>query len=260
MPIPVSTVSVTLISQMPLSRTRSVASLSDQAYWILRRGILTGELPMGSPLSRRKLAEELGMSIVPVAEALQRLEAEELVESRPRVGTRVKVPSPQDVRGHYIVREALETQSARLFAEKAACSEKDEIRAMAAWLDGAYARAAQGSLSREEIFDLHQRHMRFHMRVAECTGYEALCRAMERNQILTHNWLYDTAADWHRLPERFHGTLAEALCGGDPAAAVAAMRAHVTFGMEQLVEKLERVLREWTPPGPRESAAGARRP
>lgn len=231
---------------MPLSRSRSVASLSDRAYWVLRRGILTGELPLGSALSRRKLAEELGMSIVPVAEALQRLEAEELVESRPRVGTRVKVPSPQDVRGHYVVREALETQSARLFAEKAAASEKDEIRAMAAWLDDTYAAAATGSLTREQIFDLHQRHMRFHMRVAECTGYAALCRAMERNQILTHNWLYDTTADWHRLPDRFHAALAGALCSGDPAAAVTAMRAHVTFGMEQLVGELERLLREGT--------------
>ncbi|MBM3793661.1 MAG: GntR family transcriptional regulator [Acidobacteria bacterium] len=250
---------------MPFSRGRSVASLSEQAYLALRRGILTGDLPMGSALSRRKLAEELGMSIVPVAEALQRLEAEELVESRPRVGTRVKVPSPQDVRGHYVVREALETQSARLFAEKAAASERDEIRAMAAWLDDNYAAAATGTLRRERIFDLHQRHMRFHMRVAECAGYEALCRAMERNQILTYNWLYDTTADWHRLPKRFHGALADALCGGDPVAAAAVMRAHVTFGMEQLVGELDRVLRDWSlpaavNPGPSAKRRGPRRP
>lgn len=228
---------------MPKIRAVSAASLSEQAYWALRRAILSGELPMGSALSRRKLAAELGMSIIPVAEALQRLEAEELVETRPRVGTRVRVPTPQDVRGHYVVREALETQSARLFAEKATAGEKDEIRAAAAWLDEAYTKAGKGKLDAGKIFELHQKHMRFHMRVAECTGFEALCRAMERNQILTHNWLYDTAADWHRLPALFHGSLAEALCSGDPATAAAAMRGHVTFGMERLLEKLAEVLR-----------------
>jgi DNA-binding GntR family transcriptional regulator len=232
---------------MALSRGGAPASLSDQAYWVLRRRILTGELPMGAALSRRKLAAELGMSIVPVAEALQRLEAEELVESRPRVGTRVKVPTPQDVRGHYMVREALETQSARLFAEKATTVEKEEIRTRAAGLDKTYAAAAAGGLSREQIFDLHQQHMGFHMRVAECTGYDALCRAMERNQILTHNWLYDTATDWHRLPARFHGSLADALCVGDPVVAMAAMRSHVTFGMEQVVGELEKLLRQREP-------------
>lgn len=232
---------------MAHSRGGSPASLSDQAYRFLRRRILTGELPMGAALSRRKLAAELGMSIVPVAEALQRLEAEELVESRPRVGTQVKVPTPQDVRGHYMVREALETQSARLFAEKATAVEKEEIRARATELDQTYSAAAAGKLSRAQIFDLHQRHMGFHMRVAECTGYDALCRAMQRNQILTHNWLYDTATDWHRLPARFHASLADALCVGDPAVAMAAMRSHVTFGMEQVVGELEKVLRQREP-------------
>jgi DNA-binding GntR family transcriptional regulator len=84
-------------------------------------------------LSRRQLAEEMGMSVVPVAEALQRLETEELVESQPRVGTRLRIATPQDVRGHYVVREALETQSARLFAEKAAMERR---KRSLPWLPG----------------------------------------------------------------------------------------------------------------------------
>ena len=228
-----------------MALNHSMGSLSERAYRTIFHRILSGDLPMGAELSRRRLAEEMGMSIVPVAEALQRLENEELVESRPRVGTRVKIPTPRDVRGHYVVREALETQSARLFAEKASAGEKEEIATLAVWLDQMYGEAAEKRLSREQIFDLHQRHMRFHMRVAECTGIAALCRAMERNQILTHNWMYDTTADWHRLPERFHQSLAEALCSGDPEWAASEMRSHVTFGMERLVAELERVLGPW---------------
>jgi len=212
-------------------------------YKSLRMRILSGQLPLGSPLSRRQVAGDFKVSIVPVGEALQRLETEELVESRPRVGTRVRIPAADDVRGYYTVREALETQSARLFAEKASGAEKEEIAGLAAWLDKAYARAAKGKLGPEEIYELHQRHMRFHMRVAECTGCRALGQAMEKNHVLTLNWLYDTAADWHQLPPRFHASLAEALAGGDALMASEAMRSHVTYGREELLEKLDKRLR-----------------
>ena len=64
------------------------------------------------------------MSFLPVSEALLRLEFEGLLESRPRAGTRVRIPSPDDVRGHYLVRETLETQAARLFAEVASRADR----------------------------------------------------------------------------------------------------------------------------------------
>src|SRR5262245_9528090 len=94
-------------------------SLAQQAYERIRASILRGDLPLGCLLSRRNLADQLGMSFLPVTDALQRLELDGLVESRPRVGTWVRVPTEQDIRGHYVVREALETQSARLYSEKA---------------------------------------------------------------------------------------------------------------------------------------------
>src|SRR5918995_2591122 len=99
------------------------ASLAAEAYSVVRRRILRGELVMGQVISRRKLAAELGMSFLPVSEALLRLEFEGLLESRPRAGTRVRIPSREDVQGHYIVREALETQAARLFAQLATAGE-----------------------------------------------------------------------------------------------------------------------------------------
>src|SRR5256885_9165347 len=38
--------------------------------------------------------------------------------------TRVRIPSPDDVRGHYLVRETLETQAAKLFATVASPAER----------------------------------------------------------------------------------------------------------------------------------------
>src|SRR4051812_32851608 len=88
------------------------ASLSARAYLAIRNKILKGELPIGMALSRRQLAAELSISVPPVTEALQQLESEGLLESRPRVGTRVRVPTRQDVEDRSLLREALETQAA----------------------------------------------------------------------------------------------------------------------------------------------------
>src|SRR5499426_1825613 len=107
-------------------------SLANEAYTFVRERILRGELPIGKVISRRKLASELGMSLLPVSEALLRLEVEGLLESRPRAGTRVRIPSEQDVQGHYVVREALEVQAALRFTEVATPGERSELKKLAA--------------------------------------------------------------------------------------------------------------------------------
>ena len=119
----------------------SEISLAARAYAEIRDQILKGDLPVGALLSRRKLAEELDISVLPVSEALQRLERDGLVESRPRAGTRVRIPTRQDVEDRSLVREALETQAARLFAERATAAEKKELRQMGRHMDQLYAAA-----------------------------------------------------------------------------------------------------------------------
>src|SRR6267143_4924702 len=117
-------------------RERSEASdLAGEAYVIIRERILRGDLTIGQVISRRKIAAELGMSFLPVSEALLRLEFEGLLESRPRAGTRVRIPSREDVRGHYVVREALEVQAAMLFAVGATAEDRVELQKLAARVD-----------------------------------------------------------------------------------------------------------------------------
>ena len=118
-----------------MNASQENGSLAWEAYVILRERILRGELPIGNGISRRKLANELGMSLLPVSEALMRLEFEGLVESRPRAGTRMRIPTEADVRGHYVVREALEVEAAKLFAEKATSQERAELHRLAARVD-----------------------------------------------------------------------------------------------------------------------------
>ncbi|MBI4892966.1 MAG: GntR family transcriptional regulator [Acidobacteria bacterium] len=213
-------------------------NLTEQVYTTIRNRILRGELRFGAPLSRRVLAEELGVSIVPVGDALQRLEGDGLVESRPRVGTRVRVPTARSIRGHYILREALESQAARIFSEKASPEERDEIRRLAHQLDALYLLRPDESTP-DRLFEIHLFHMRFHMRIAECTGCDELCQAVEKNQVLIFNWLYDTALDGQAPPSGWHSELAGVLVGSDPEQSDAAMRRHTRYRMEEVLIRME---------------------
>ena len=214
-------------------------SLAQHAYQAIRDGILKGDLALGSPLSRRKLAAELGMSLLPVAEALQRLESEGLVESRPRIGTRVCQPTAEDIRQRYEVREALESQAARLFSEKASPRERQELAKMAERMDELFTRCFNGRRSRPEfLYEVHSYHARLHLRIAECTGCRLLCQALERNHVMIFNWIYDVAAARPPLPQRFHQDLIAAISEGDPESADRAMRLHVRYGLGSILREL----------------------
>jgi DNA-binding GntR family transcriptional regulator len=247
-------------SAIPSSSLNPRGTLAEEAYLRIREEILRGRLLIGTPVSRRSLAKAMDMSMLPVAEALQRLEREGLVESRPRVGTRVRVPTPRFVRDSYIVREALESQAARLFAEKASPSERAELRRMAEEVDRLFDVSESKRSNRDLAFRAHAYHCAFHLRVAECTGCEMLRDAIEENQVLIFNWLRDVMARHQRRPPQFHHTLAETLCTGTPDEAMAAMRGHIGFRLEDIIELVQpQLTREWRtaaiaeaqPPAPR---------
>jgi DNA-binding GntR family transcriptional regulator len=214
-------------------------SLSEHAYYVIRERILKGETPLGAPLSRRKLAVELGMSLLPVAEALQALERDGLVESRPRVGTRVCLPTGDQIQERYQVREALESQAARLYAEKATLREKRELERMAEHMDALFNRSGEGgNQDHEFLYAVHSHHRDLHLRIAEYARCSALREMIEKNHVLVFNWLFDVAASRPPLPRRFHRDLIEALNRGKVEVADRAMRDHVRYGREAVVEKI----------------------
>jgi DNA-binding GntR family transcriptional regulator len=211
-------------------------TLAQRAYRLVRERILKGVYPPGAALSRRRLAGELGMSLLPVAEALQRLVNEGLLESRPRVGTRVRQPAREEIRDRYTLREALESQSARLFAERATRTHKAEILRMAKKLDQYYKDWERLQADSEYRLQVRSYHVRFHLRIAEIGGSPLLRQAIEREQDLLFSWLSDTAAQVHPLPPRYHSQLAEELCSGDPLRADAAIRAHIRYALDELLK------------------------
>jgi DNA-binding GntR family transcriptional regulator len=220
---------------------RPATSLAERAYLAIRNKILKGDLPVGFVLSRRQLAAELEISVPPVTEALQKLEREGLIESKPRVGTRVRIPTRQDVEDRYLVREALETLAARLFAERATATEKRELRRIGREVDRLYAKCEAPNADRDLLFLVNTDHMRLHLRIAECGRCGALRDAIEKEQVLVYNWLFDTAVERRTLASDHHARLTEALATGTPAQADAAMRRHIRYGLEEVLDGLGRL-------------------
>jgi DNA-binding GntR family transcriptional regulator len=217
-------------------------SLSNKAYFQIRERILRGELKPGEVLSARRLATEFKMSLLPVAQALRQLEGDKLVESRPRAGTRVRIPLPEEVRGRCIVREALEVQSARLCCVQATMKERMELMRLAKQLDTLYDRFGRDH-DEELQYIVHTQHFELHMRIAEYARCPELKEVIETNQVLIYNWFFDLAANRRSLPPGFHTRLLQAVTGKDPLAADEAMRAHVQYGV---VEGLELIVPQKT--------------
>jgi len=205
------------------------ASLAAEAYEFVKQRILRGELPMGQVISRRKVAAELGMSFLPVSEALLRLEFEGLLESRPRAGTRVRIPSREDVRGNYMVREALEVQAARLFAAVASPEERNEVQVLAVQLD------SMPSLEPLLYLPVHEK---LHRRIAEGTRCLALSIAIEKTHALASTW-YCIGRRSDAATRGRHEELIAALVAGRPDEAAEAMREHVNHGMQNTMERLK---------------------
>jgi DNA-binding GntR family transcriptional regulator len=208
------------------------SSLAAEAYGIVRRRIVRGTVRLGQVISRRKLAAELGMSFLPVSMALLKLEFEGLLESRPRAGTRVRIPSREDVLGQYVVREALEVQAAKLFAQVASARERAELRKLAARVDAL-------ALAESDRIPYVVWHQKLHQRIAECTRCPALSTTIEQTNALASIWFCVARHASPDDPKRRHQDLIEVLSAGNPEAAATAMRQHIASGLQHTMDVLE---------------------
>lgn len=89
----------------------------DRALSALRKMIFSGELAPGSDHLETELADRLGVSRTPVREAALQLQAQGLVEVRPRRGVRVLPVSAQDMRDIYDILTELESLAAARAAQ-----------------------------------------------------------------------------------------------------------------------------------------------
>src|SRR5690606_5751566 len=85
------------------------APMSPQIYEILRRAIIENRIAPGTPIYEAKLSEALGVSRTPLRSALQQLAKENLIETRPQVGSIVAPVNEGKILSAVFCRGALET-------------------------------------------------------------------------------------------------------------------------------------------------------
>ena len=134
----------------------------------LRREILTGELPPGSPLKERDNAQRLGVSRTPLREAVRILGQEGLVTLRPLRSPVVADPSLAEVLDEIAVLRQLEIFSGGLACQNAT---PEEIEAIAALAADVAAHHATGD--KVDVFD---QDMRMHTAIADAAHNAALSR------------------------------------------------------------------------------------
>ncbi|MCA1184994.1 MULTISPECIES: GntR family transcriptional regulator [unclassified Saccharopolyspora] len=103
---------------MATSRRIEPTLLTDQVYEFLHDAILNGEFAAGARLRIRDVAAEVGTSVMPVREAIRRLEEAGLVEREPHKGAVVRGLSLEELIHVYEARRVLEVAAARAGAER----------------------------------------------------------------------------------------------------------------------------------------------
>jgi len=198
---------------------------ADHVYNIISARILDGTLAPKSKLSLRKMAGLARVSVIPVIEALNRLAADGLVESRPQWGFFVASPDMNQMRDRLMLREAVECQVARLLNRNLKLIERMRLIRAARELDtmtDAFKESETHSEHRVE-----ESHYRFHLLMAELTGFDSLVGALRQINLPFLLLKADTLGRKHPLPAGWHSLLVSKILNGTPTFAEAAMRLHV---------------------------------
>lgn len=204
-------------------------TVSDRVYGEMRDKILSGELGAGAKLVQRKLASELGASIIPVSEALRRLQSEGLVICHAGLGAQVKTWTSDDVTGIYLLREFLEGATSRLFAEKASPAERLTLEELGKRYDACLAEEDPMGFTRADI-DLH-------LYIAKHAKSPTLAQFAENFCVITTAmknalWKSKKLGVRPRRESGIHDALIAAITQCDPDAAEQAARAHVREALE----------------------------
>lgn len=188
---------------------------------LIREGILKGRYPLGSRLDQKAIAEDAGVSLVPVREALRLLEGEGFVHIYPRRGAYVTDISSDGLEELYMIREELEHMATRLAVPRLTPERLQRLSEIVTEMEEA--------TKYQEFGKLLQHNARFHF-----TIYEA-CQKSLLLELISGLWnrssLYRRVFTY--LPQRAeqalreHQAIYEACRNGDSATAADEVRNNI---------------------------------
>ena len=214
-----------------MSDSAPKGSLTFEALTRLRDEIIQGKMRPNERLIAADLAERLNTSRTPIREALQLLEAEQLVVAAKR-GYVVREHTKEEIVEIYEVRAALEGMAARLAAQKSGTSAYKEIEAIGAHRDSLIA-----SNDRKLIVDLNDE---FHAAIFAACGNSRLDRINRSNSQHFFNYriseLY--TKEETKISIKGHALILKAIKNHDADEADSAAQEHVLEALKVTLLKL----------------------
>ena len=198
----------------------------------LRALILDGQLRPGTKLRLAPLAASLGVSVMPVREALRRLEAERLVVVRPRRGAVVAELSTEDAEEIYAMRVALEALCARHAAERLGPADVADLEELFHRMQ-----AAQQAADLAAFIECDHA---FHCGLYAISGRDRLIRMIGELQDRSSRYLPHLYQAWQMVenPLEAHRPILAAIRARDPSLVERLTREH----MEQAADRLLKVI------------------
>ncbi len=205
--------------------------LRQVVYERLKQAILEGQFEPGERLIETKIAERLGVSRVPVREALRRLEQEQLVSYSGK-GMVVSSITRDSIEEVYTVRAALEALVCRLAAQRLTRVDADCLRQVL--------ERSRQALERNDLKTLLICDTEFHDTLMEIGGNATLRKLLAelRDSITRFRHASITLPD--RPPEilRDHAAIAEAVIAGDATRAEKLVHDHLLEAAQRLLASL----------------------
>lgn len=199
---------------------RVFKSKNEQVYDHLHALILAGQLEPGSRLVIDHLAERLGVSQIPIREALFRLEAAGFVTLEAHVGARVTELHANEVREVFRVLEAMEIITSQAACEQLTDADLARLERQVAAMESMTFDAEAWSLRNKQL----------HLFIAEHSGTGLAARvldiALDHWDRLRRHFLEEVSSG--RMPDaqRDHVALLAALKRRDPTAVERTLREH----------------------------------
>lgn len=211
-------------------------TLGDRVYGHMRELLMSGRLAPGEKLSLRATAEILGVSIMPVREAVSRLVADRALEVAPNRAVRVPILDVDQFRELTTVRVEIEGFA----TERAAATAGPEDIARIAAAEQAF--RALSDAPAPDLAEAVRLNKEFHFAVYAATGLPTL------HEIIGGLWLkagpiinLDLRANPERLGTggavRFHADTLAAIRAGDGKAARAALASDIAGAAEFIIAR-----------------------
>ncbi|KZN29734.1 GntR family transcriptional regulator [Pseudoalteromonas luteoviolacea] len=209
---------------------------SDKTFFRLREEIVEGEIAAGSKLSEVELSTKYEVSRAVVREAINRLEACNIVERKANVGARVVTLTAEGLIELYQIREALEGMAARLAAQN---MPEAEIEKLATLLDDQFELVKQGQSYYQEAGDLD-----FHYRIIVGSQNQQLITMLSNGIYhLARMYRVQLGMTGPRVTTAYdeHKHIVRAIANRDGELAEILMRRHIQYSKNNIAVKLSKM-------------------